>query len=172
MKVLKSLLLIAVLVLQVSCSSDDDGASVIPLTTANISGVYALVFSEATIVHTQIVNEASVITTRKYATDTFTNSNYTFNINGNYTARNYYRETVTSTVNVTGNVPIVISTIVNDDLSGSYTFNDTNRTITFLGATYTVAVFNDNELILTRSDTEMGENNATKNTDEELRFTR
>ena len=157
MKTLK-LFVFAIAIFTLSaCSSDDDSNSTPPaveLTIANLTGTYD-VFSVTDSSERTVTTNGITVLVSSYVSsgDTFTDTVFTFNADGTYTSSGSYRETSTNTI--TGQTPITETEIVSIDDSGTYTVNETSRTITLDGdIIYDVTLFNDTELRVVENYTE------------------
>ncbi len=134
MKFLKFFLFTAAILTVAACSSDDDSSTpVLELNNTNLAGSYDITYyvgsSESSI--TASDGSTVVTETETYSGDTFTNAVIAFNADGTFSITGSYRETYTTTV--TGQDPETDSEIVTLDEAGSYTTNNTSRTITFDG---------------------------------------
>lgn len=156
MKTLKFLLLVATIFTMSACSSDDDGGGApaqTELTTANIAGTYAITYYAGRS-ETSATAQGStvVIQTEEYSGDTFTNAIATFNADGTYVLSGDYRETYTITV--TGQAPVTETEIIPLDDAGTFSVNNTSRTITLDGDVLEVLFFNGTNLNIMGSDSE------------------
>ncbi|WP_124978742.1 hypothetical protein [Nonlabens xiamenensis] len=134
MKFVKSLLVLLVIFMTISCSSDDDATAQeqFELNTTNFAGTYQLTSYERNIRETETFNGANVTADISITGDTFTNAQYTFNQNGSFSTSGSYRET--KVTRVSGNDPQTESTIINLDSNGSYILNDETSGITITNA--------------------------------------
>jgi hypothetical protein len=157
MKILKFFLLAITIVSFTACSSDDsnnDSVAEVKLTNANLAGDYEItLYKGETVTSVTATNGTTVITERvTFSGDTFTNAIFTFNADGSYISSGSYVRT--TKVNVTGQSPVTNEEIVTIDESGSYSLNNTNRTITLDGNIIDVDVFNGTKLNISGSNEE------------------
>jgi hypothetical protein len=155
MKILKFFLFTAAILSLAACSSDDDngGPTVLELNNANLAGTYEVVFFEgSSTVTTQASNGSTVLVeTETFTTDTFTNAIFTFDQSGTYSASGNYR--ITYVLTIAGQAPETETEIESFDTDGTYTTNNTNRTITFdMDAIEDVTLFNATQLNITGGD--------------------
>ncbi|WP_431133835.1 hypothetical protein [Psychroserpens mesophilus] len=156
MKILKFFLFAMAIVSFSACSSDDDsnddqGPVEIVLNNDNLVGTYEIIYyagsGQTSVTATggvTVVTETDV-----YSGDVFTNAMLTFNTDGTYAFSGSYVETYT--VTVTGQAPETQQGVVNLDETGTFGFNNANRTITLNGELYNVTFFNETNLNMTNS---------------------
>ena len=148
MKFLKpQLWLVVLLMVFTACDNDDDNSNSVELTIENLAGTYNITFLENSTENTQIASngEEVVIETQDCIGDTFTNVQFTFNIDGTATFSGSFREVCLTTIN--GNVT-EDSEIVDLEDMGPFSVNSTNNTIIFNGLSADVTLFNGTDLQL------------------------
>ncbi len=154
MKTLKLFVLAIAVITLSACSSDDDSSTpVVELTNANLAGTYELIFYEDFYEETETASDGSavVVETETCVGDTFTNAILTFNSDGTFVTSGNYREVCNLTINGQTSTE---QDIVPFDSSGSYSVNDTNRTIAFDGFINDVVLFDGTNLYLTSMQVE------------------
>ncbi|WP_296311233.1 hypothetical protein [Winogradskyella sp. UBA3174] len=132
MKILKFFLFTAAILTFAACSSDDDVTTpVVELTNANLAGTYEIVFYEGSYTTTTEASNGStvLVESETFTTDTFTNATFTFNEDGTYASSGNYR--VTYVLTIAGQAPETEIEIEQFDSDGTFTTNNTSRTITF-----------------------------------------
>lgn len=171
MKKITLLLVMAISVMTISCSNDDDSSEPAEptLTPALLAGTYNLNFYESEEVIQEEVSGGTVTSTITEVGSTFGSSNLVFDANGTYTLNFQY--VLTTTRQVENNDPIVDEEIITISDSGTYVANDTEQTISFGEEPIDVTLFNENELRLSSTSTDV-EDNATSNYMLDIRFSR
>lgn len=171
MKKITLFLVMAISVMTISCSNDDDSSEPAgpTLTPALLAGTYNLNFYESEEVIQEEVTGGTATTTITEVGDTFGSSNIVFNANGTYTFNFQYR--VVRTTQFENNDPVEETEIISDSDSGAYTVNDDDQTIIIDGAGGDVLLLNDNELRLSFEYSETEGNDSFVSTSE-LRFSR
>lgn len=157
MKLINFFLMATVVLTLSSCSSDDDGNTVIELTNASIAGTYELTYFEGSSEYSVVTSNGSVVVTEfeTFTADTFTNATYTFNEDGTYVSSGSFR--ITYEITVTGEDTDTESLIESLDDSGTYSVNTTSKTITIDGDVNDVKIFNGDKLTITGTDTDVFE---------------
>ena len=159
MKILKFFLLAITIVSFTACSSDDDNNDeddvvLVELTNANAAGTYDIIYyagsSETSV--TAAGGVSVVISTEVYSGDTFTDAEFTLDLNGNYAFSGSYRETYTLTV--TGQAPVTTMEIDDFTDSGFYSLNNLERTISLDGDVSNVTQFDGTNLRIIGSFTD------------------
>lgn len=154
MKILKLCVCALAVFTITACSSDDDSSTpVVELTIANLTGTYELTFYEDFYEETETASNGSVVVieTETCVGDTFTNAIVTFNSDGTFMTSGNYREVCDFTAN---GQTTTENDIVPFDSSGSYSANDTSRTIAFNGFVNNVVLFDGTNLYLTSTEVE------------------
>lgn len=171
MKKITLFLVMAISVMTISCSNDDDSSEPAgpTLTPALLAGTYNLNFYESEEVIQEEVTGGTATTTISEVGDTFGSSNIVFDTNGTYTVNFQYR--VTRTTQLENNDPVEETEIITNSDTGNYSVNDTNQTITIDGETGDVTLFNDSQLRLLFESTDV-EADDTSTFTSELRFAR
>ncbi len=171
MKKITLFLVMAISVMTISCSNDDDSSEPAgpTLTPALLAGTYNLNFYESEEVIQEEVTGGTATTTISEVGDTFGTSNIVFDANGTYTVNFQYR--VTRTTQLESNDPVEETEIITNSDTGNYSVNDTNQTITIDGETGDVTLFNDSQLRLLFESTDV-EADGTSTFTSELRFAR
>ena len=131
MKNLKFILLFAMSIAMLSCSSDDDDSSDPALTPANLAGTYDFTFFEKTTVIVEQLNASEVTTTIKEVGENFQDSNITFNADGTYSLDYEYSLVTTTTSSIEGSETIVEEETIIQSRTGTYTAVDTDQLFTF-----------------------------------------
>jgi len=140
----------------VSCKSDDDGDSnAYLLTNANLAGNYNITMLTFNIDQVFEFNGVPVTSNTTGVGDTF-QVDFVFNENGTYTAQGQYR--IVTNITVGGNTETDSEIIVLNE-NGSFQLNANNEKITFDGdfadGTFDVSLFNQNEIRLTQTTSEV-----------------
>jgi len=136
MKIVKLLLFTILAVSFTSCNKDDNGNSEFSLTMENFSATYKISSFNEIILDVDIDNGIETNTTTTLVGDSFQGT-YVFNSDGSYVMDAQYD--ITETVVVENDPPIVDNYTVNDDLTGTYTINtsDNSITITYMNGGFT-----------------------------------
>jgi hypothetical protein len=155
MKKITLFLVMAISVMTISCSNDDDSSEPAgpTLTPALLAGTYNLNFYESEEVIQEEVTGGTATTTISEVGDTFGTSNIVFDANGTYTVNFQYR--VTRTTQLESNDPVEETEIITNSDTGNYSVNDTNQTLTIDGETGDVTLFNDSQLRLLFESTDV-----------------
>lgn len=131
MKIAKLLLVTLLVVCFTSCNKDDNGNSEFSLTMENFSGTYKISSFNERVLDVDIDNGTETNTITTLVGDSFQGT-YVFNTDGTYVMDAQYN--ITETVVVENNPPVVDNYTVSDDLTGTYTINtsDNSLTITYM----------------------------------------
>ncbi|MDT0558513.1 hypothetical protein RM697_07645 [Ichthyenterobacterium sp. W332] len=148
MKIFKFFLFTITIATLSACSSDDGPASV-ELTNENLAGSFAITFYQGSSETTVQATDGSIVVTESdtYFGETFTNAIVTFNADGTYSLMGSYVEVYT--VTVTGQAPETNEEIVMLDESGTYSVDNTSRTINLDGGIVDVTLFDGTNLYFT-----------------------
>ena len=130
MKNLKFILLFAISIAMLSCSSDDDGDSEPTLTNELLAGTYDFTFLEKTTVIVDQLDTGEVTTTIKEVGENFQDSNITFNSDGTYSLNYEYSLVTTTTSSTEGSEPIVEEETINESSTGIYEAVDFDQLLT------------------------------------------
>ena len=169
MKTLKLFVLAIAVITLSACSSDDDSSTpVVELTNANLAGTYELIFFEDFYERSETASDGSavIIETETCVGDTFTNAILTLNTDGTFVTSGNFREVCQLTIN---SQTTSDESIVTFDSSGSFTANDSSRTISISGVINDVTVFDGTNLYLTSEEVDTN-GSETERYETEVRF--
>lgn len=167
MKVFKSIFVLMLAMVTVSCSSDDDGGY--PYNENNLTGTYNLVYLQSTKVKTVIVDGFEVVTTTKTTGDTF-KATYAFSSDNQLVKDGTYR--IVEKITQNNQTQESSRIIVMDNERVNYSVQESAQKLTIDGDTYDVSRFSATGFTLKRSESSEDPDGGSIEFTEELRFTK
>jgi len=170
MKLTRIILLMALIVVAGSCSSDDDnGPAPFVYNKENLTATYNLVYYQSKNVNTKVVDGFDVVTTTVETGDTF-NVLVSFDSTNKMISNGTYRISWTKTQH--GNTQEGAEIIVLDSEENNYVVKEATSKLIIEGRSYDVIGFSRTGFTLKMTETNVESDGEINDYEEELRFTR